>query len=554
MDRWKKAGFILSVLIMISMPLAACTSRDIPWDGERSTPDTEEISDQEKVSYESQTSDSYTEDETYAIQSEPSGTWPAPLPGTAEEETTADDYPERLFDSSNLGVDSLAYCVLANNGQVVTGRRELEALAPASITKVLTALVVLEHVNLSEKVTIQESSVTNNLEPMSSGVYPSFKPGETVTVEDLLYALILASTNAAGNILADYVAGSTPAFAEMMNQRAMSIGTVNSHFINAHGLDQEGHYSCAYDMTLIMRAAFSYDPLRIIMQSTKYIIPETQYTSSRSVYMGHQIVNGIIYYPQIAAGKPGWTVKAQGTLLSALERPESWYYICTMYSDNGNQYEDTLNLAEFTNACFEERVPALTPLVHNMVITNVDETGVDLFYNIDNGGVSSRIVYWDLLKGTSAAVFGANTDVKPTMGVHLSLPYYGPFQVQIFVTDATGEEKGLSVFVLYTGRRNQGITNWNGQQYIVDENGLLKCGGGVEVPEGIFYTKGDGTIIHNDFCGRFYAGEDGQIVTGWITAGGKKFYCQADGRIAIGRIIIDGVEYEFSDAGALIQN
>ncbi len=547
--RYKRFLFAAVILTVL---LTACTSRDLPWDGKRPDHESQEQASQKTENTEN-TSAEEEESEEYEALPGLSGTLPAPVPGTGSEELTDADYTERLYDSSSLGVDSRSYCVLANNGQVATGRKELEAHAPASITKVLTALVVMEHVNVSEKVTIQESSVTNNLEPMSSGVYPSFKPGETVTVEDLLYALILASTNSAGNILADYVAGSTPAFAEMMNQRAASLGAVNSHFVNAHGLDQEGHYSCAYDMTLILRAAFSYDPLRVILQSTKYTIPETEYTAARSFYMGHQIVNGTRTYPKIVAGKPGWTVQAQGTLLSVFEGPDTWYYICTMYSDNGNQYEDTINLAEFVAACDEGREPLLTPLVHNMTITNADETGVDLYYNVDNGGVSSRIVYWDLLKGTSDAVFGPEAGVKPTMGVHLALPYYGAFQVQIFVTDDRGEERGLSFYVLHTGSRHQGITEWKGEKYIIDSNGLLLCGGGVEVPEGIFYTTGTGPIVHDDFCGRFYAGENGQIMTGWITAKGSTFYCQADGRIATGRILIEGTLYEFSESGVLQQ-
>ena len=86
---------------------------------------------------------------------------------------------------------------------------------------------------------------------------------------------------------------------------------------------------------------------------------------------------------------------------------------------------------------------------------------------------------------------------------------------------------------------------------IIDEFGLLRCGGGVEVPEGIFYTNADGAIAHG-FCGRFYAGEDGRIVTGWVTAEGVTCYCQGDGRIATGRMRIGGVEYEFNEYGALI--
>ena len=560
MNKLIKPGFLAALMIILLL-LPACTGREVPWDGDRSTEETSSSAEGSGSSInetESGTgtesaseSDTGSEDSSEETQEWTIETLPTPEQGTAGNEPSEEDYPERLLDSSALGVDSQAYCVLANDGHVVMGRKELKAYAPASITKVLTALVVMEHADLSEKVTIQESSVTDNLEPMSSGVYPSFKPGETVTVEDLLYALILASTNAAGNILADYVAGSTPAFAEMMNQKATALGAVNSHFMNAHGLDQEGHYSCAYDMTLILRAAISYDPLRIILSSQKYTIPPTEYTDTRAVQMGHQIVNGNRYVPGVTAGKPGWTVKAQGTLLTAVERPESIYYICTMHSDNGNQYDDTENIIEFMNAGLDGRTPVLKPLVHNMVITNMDDTGADLFYTVDNGGVTSRIVYWDMLKGTPAAVFGPEAGVRPTMGVHLSLPYYGPYVVQIFVTDDTGEEKGLSFYVLYTGRRNRGITEWNGQQYIIDEFGLLRCGGGVEVPEGIFYTNADDAIAHG-FCGRFYAGEDGRIVTGWVTAEGVTCYCQGDGRIATGRMRIGGVEYEFNEYGALI--
>ena len=550
------AGRLLSAAIIITLILTACTGREIPWSGERS----DAVSGEAETDPESSgngASEVSASESSDADVSEDSGTWsvgtlPEPVPGTAEASDTPEDYAERVYESTDLGLDSQAFCVLANNGQVMMGRKELKAYAPASTTKVLTALVVMEHADLSEKVTIRESSVTENLEPMSSGVYPSFKPGETVTVEDLLYALILASTNAAGNILADYVAGSTPAFAEMMNQKAAALGAVNSHFVNAHGLDQEGHYSCAYDLTLILRAAFSYDPLRIIMSSQKYTIPPTEYTDTRPMTMGHQIVNGNRNVPGIVAGKPGWTVNAQATLLSAYEGKDQFYYICTMHSDNENHYEDTENIVEYLNASLEGREPVLKPLIHNMVITNSDETGIDLFYVVDNGGTSTRIVYWDMLKGTSDAVFGAPAGVRETMGVHLDLPYHGPFQVQIFVTDENETEHGLSFFVLYTGHPNRGITDWNGQQYVIDEFGLLQCGGGVEVPEGIFYTNADGSIAHG-FCGRFYAGEDGRIVTGWVTAEGVTCYCQGDGRIATGRMLIGGTEYEFNEYGALIQ-
>ncbi len=488
------------------------------------------------------------ESKTWTIE-----TLPMPEAGTAEAEENEDEMLGRLYDSAELGVDSQAYCVLDEDGQVVIGRKELKTYAPASITKVLTALVVVEHADLSAAVTIQESSVTDNLEPMSSGVYPSFKPFETVTVLDLLYALILSSTNSAGNILADHVAGSSEAFAEMMNQKVAELGLSHSHFVNAHGLDAEGHYTCAYDMAVILKCALQNETLRTILSTKSYTIPATEYAAERSCIMGHRMVSGNMPVNGVYAGKPGWTVNAQGTLVTAAERNGRKLYICTMHSDNGNQYEDTENIAEYAYAKLEDRAPSLKALAHNMLIRKTDDTGVDLYYVIDNGGQSTRIVYWDLTKGTGAAVFGTPAEAKPRMGVHLSLPYHGAYMVQIFVTQASGEETGIGFHVLYTGEMlKSGLTDWNGQTYVIDDFGLLKCGGGVEVPEGIFYTNEDGAIAHG-FCGRFYAGEDGRLVTGWVTAEGVTCYCQGDGRLATGRMVIGGAVHQFNAYGALIQ-
>ena len=121
-------------------------------------------------------------------------------------ETEKKDFPipGRLFEEAGLVTDSDAFCVIDQNGNIVIAKNEAAAYAPASITKVLTALVVLEHASLEDKVTVREEDILS-VDIMSSGVYPSLKTGEVLTVEDLLYALILPSTNAAGAVLASFV-------------------------------------------------------------------------------------------------------------------------------------------------------------------------------------------------------------------------------------------------------------------------------------------------------------------------------------------------------------
>ena len=477
-------------------------------------------------------------------------TWSIDVPTDTEE--TLEPDPERLFDSSDLGVDSQSYCVLDEEGRVVAGRKEWKTYAPASITKVLTALVVLDYADLLDTVTIQQSSLEENMEPMSSGVRPSFKPNEKVTVLDLLYALILASTNAAGNILADHVSGSTAGFAELMNQKCAQLGLTHSHFVNAHGLDAEGHYSCAYDMAVILKAAISNPIICNIMSTLSYTIPATEYTDARGVLMNHRMLGNDLVVPGVFAGKPGWTVNAQGTLLTAVERDGVRLYVCTMHSDDECHYTDTENLIEYCYAKLAGGYPYLKPVTHNITVRNADEKGVDIFFTIDNPAKSAQIVYWDLIQGTAAAVFGEEAPAKTYMGVHLSLPKEGPYAVQIFTTDQSGERYLKMFYVLYTGHMNdEGIVKWNGNEYIIDEFGMLQVGS-VEVPQGIYCTNADGTICHG-FTGRFYAGEDGQLVTGWITADGVTCYAQGDGRIATGRMMIDGVEYTFSETGVLLQ-
>ena len=133
---------------------------------------------------------------------------------------------------------------------------------PASMTKLMTAMVVLDKVNdksisLDDVVTLE-----HYYDLTSEGVLPSeLTPGCKITVKDLLYTLLIQSNNYYALILADYVAGSEEAFCELMNQKALSIGATGTHFSNPHGLDAPDHYTTAYDMYLIIKAARYYDEI-----------------------------------------------------------------------------------------------------------------------------------------------------------------------------------------------------------------------------------------------------------------------------------------------------
>ncbi|MBO7364681.1 MAG: serine hydrolase [Lachnospiraceae bacterium] len=495
------------------------------------------------------------------VTSGPGETDPVPVTGSSGEETVApptdpsgnpvDPEPDTLYTSGDLVTDSLSYAVIDDDGAMWLSKDPFAHRAPASITKVLTALVVAERVDTDDDVRIQQSDF-DGIDVMSSGIYPSLKPEEEMSVLELLYIMILASTNSAANILARYTAGSVEAFADLMNRKAASLGLANSHFTNPHGLDQDGHYSCAYDMAVILRAALENTLVRGILTSVSYTVAPTAYTEYRTITMGHLMVTGDYSVPGVFAGKTGSTPDAGATLLTAVKRDGKTFYICTMGSDEGYQYEDTANLISASYGLYRGTEPSFPTLVHNLAVVSEDPSGVTFSCDIDHAFTAARAVYWNSDIGTGQATF-LNLDARPgrnTFRANITTP--GPYVVQVFATRPDGTEAVIVQSYLFTGRRkSEELAEVGGDLYYVNANGFLKTSG-VETKNGCYYAESDGRIQKGFVGGRFYAGADGKIVTGWFTDNGTRYYAQQDGRIATGHIVIDGIRRSFSEAGALL--
>ena len=154
----------------------------------------------------------------------------------------------------------------ANSGTVLYGKNIHEPYYPASITKILTAYIIINHCDLDDTVTFTHSAV-NTLEPGSSIL--GARVGDQMSVRDCLYALLLQSANEVANALAEHCSGSVEAFAELMNEEAKKLGCVDSNFANPSGLNNENHYTSAHDMSLIAKAAFS-DPTFLEIDKTLY--------------------------------------------------------------------------------------------------------------------------------------------------------------------------------------------------------------------------------------------------------------------------------------------
>ena len=249
---------------------------------------------------------------------------------------------------SDISIDSDAGIVMdANTGVVLYGKNIHETYSPASITKVLTSLIVLEHCSLDETVTFSESAVYNVESNSSSAGYDT---GDTASVKDCLYALLLKSANEAANALAEHVAGSADAFAVLMNEKAAELGCQDSHFANPSGLNNEEHYVSAYDMALITRAAFENPTFAKIVETTYYKLPPNQKNpEGQGISPGNKLVkkNWPQYYrPDVLGGKTGYTSIALNTLVNGARQGDTTLITVILHSNN-TQYEDTSRLLDF---------------------------------------------------------------------------------------------------------------------------------------------------------------------------------------------------------------
>ena len=212
-----------------------------------------------------------------------------------------------------------------DSGTMIFGQNSHVEYPPASITKLLTALVVLEHVDdLSATVEFTESAMMNV--EADSGNKMSLVIGDTMTVEDALHALLLQSVNQSANALAEHVAGSMDAFVEMMNAKLVELGCQESHFENPSGLNGDTQNVSAYDMALIACAAFNNEKLLEISSTESYRTGAIEnHPDGYLLKQEHRLVitddpESPYYFPEAVAGKTGYLLKAGNTLVTYAEK------------------------------------------------------------------------------------------------------------------------------------------------------------------------------------------------------------------------------------------
>lgn len=236
----------------------------------------------------------------------------------------------------------------AETGTVVYDKAMDERRYPASTTKIMTALVALENSELTDTVTFTEQGLREAV-PGNSYVTPNLQVGETLTMEQCLYAIMLVSGNEVSTQVAEHIAGSVEAFADLMNQKASELGCKETHFMNANGLHDENHYTTAHDLAIIAKAAFDNEDFRRIVGTKMYSIPPTNMTSQQRDLQNHHalICDGEWYYDGCLGGKTGYTDTALNTLVTYAEKNGMIYIVVVMHYKGIEVFTDTVMLMEY---------------------------------------------------------------------------------------------------------------------------------------------------------------------------------------------------------------
>lgn len=224
-----------------------------------------------------------------------------------------------------------------DSGRIIYENNSHEVRSVASISKIMTAILAIESKKLDK--TVKVSDVV--LEAYGSGIY--IKPGEKLTLQDLVYGLMLRSGNDAALMIAEYVSGSVPKFVKKMNQKAQEIGMKQTTFHNPSGLDEEdevGNFSTAYDMAILTSYAMKNKTYQKIVGTKKYTLK-----TNKNTYVWYNKNKLLTNYENTTGGKTGFTKKARRTLVSTASKDQLNFVVVTL--NDGNDFQDHENLHEY---------------------------------------------------------------------------------------------------------------------------------------------------------------------------------------------------------------
>ncbi len=243
-----------------------------------------------------------------------------------------------------IGAES-AILMDANTGAILYAKNIDAVLYPASTTKIMTSLVALENCDLTEVITVSQSAIDANA---PDGSNMGLVAGEQLTLEELLYGILIKSANEGCNAVAEHICGSTDEFVALMNARAAELGCTNTHFVTTNGLHDENHYTTARDLATIAREFFQHDILCKMSSTPLLILEETDMHGEHYLQSHNRLLEGQAYeYEYLLGSKTGFTSDSRQTLVSCAEYNGLRLICVIMKEESPYQFEDTIALFEY---------------------------------------------------------------------------------------------------------------------------------------------------------------------------------------------------------------
>ena len=384
------------------------------------------------------------------------------------------------YDDIMKSLELYSDCLLlvsADNDEVIFAKNAGKQTSPASLTKVVTAIVVLENCkNLEATVTVPESCI-RELDGTGSSL-GGIQPGEQITVYNLLCSLLIQSANEAATTLSDYVfGGDRDKFIAEMNAVAEKLGCENSHFVNPHGLDDENQYVTASDMAAFMKYAMEFPAFEEIVGKSSYTLPATNLQEERKIHNTNKMMNSSIsdyYCKYVKGGKTGSTSTAGKCVVSTASK-DGYNYIAValdspFYDVDNDGYDENcafLDSKEMFEWAFKNiehvavsdttRIVGQVPVKYAKATDYITLTPAETVYGLVPVGTDSGSLYVELIEDTVPEFVKAPVE-KGEVICKARVLYAGEPIKEIDVVASMDIERGFFVFIGSTAKTI--FSNW----------------------------------------------------------------------------------------------
>ena len=232
-----------------------------------------------------------------------------------------------------------------DTGSILYAKNIHKKSYPASTTKLLTCMIAVEQGNLDDMVSFSDTAIFS---VPTDGSKIGMDVGESITLEQSLYGILVGSANEVANAVGEYISGSLEEFINLMNERAAQLGCTDSHFMNTNGLHDDNHYTSAYDLALISAAFFQNDMLCKIGNTDRYEFTATAtQPDDFTLKNKHRLITGEDPYDGILGGKTGYTDQARQTLVTCAEQ-NGMRLVCVVFKEESpSQFTDTIELFDY---------------------------------------------------------------------------------------------------------------------------------------------------------------------------------------------------------------